>query len=293
MEFTATFGRRKDGEGLAFFHKDETVFAAKDDHLLHLHGECELYICLSGRCDFITESGRYHLDSGTLILTRPGELHSIGINEDCRYNRFYIRIPTNYFDLWASPSADPFARVDKSVRFASLAPTAAEETGQLLYEMEAQLSSAEVDESRCLSLFFHLCRLAAEALLRREGEVTNLLHPTVLRAVSYIHRNFATVPSAKSVAEQVGVSGAYLSRLFRANMNTTVTAYLRFKRMEHARLLLREGLPLVDVCSRCGYDDYSYFIAEFRRQTGTTPIRYQKGLFRKETAEVKKQGDTL
>jgi AraC-like DNA-binding protein len=87
----------------------------------------------------------------------------------------------------------------------------------------------------------------------------------------------------KSVADQVGVSAAYLSRLFRANMNTTVTAYLRFKRMEYARLLLREGLPLVDVCSRCGYDDYSYFIAAFRRQTGTTPIRYQKGFFRKET----------
>ena len=249
MEFTAAFGRRKDGKELSFFHKDEAVQAAKDDHILHLHRECELYICLSGRCDFITESGRYHLDSGTLVLTRPGELHSIGINRDCRYNRFYIRIPRDYFDFWSSDLADPFARVEADVHFATLSPTAAEEAGQLLYEME----------------------------------VTNLLHPTVLRAVSYIHRNFATLSSVKSVADQVGVSAAYLSRLFRANMNTTVTAYLRFKRMEYARLLLREGLPLVDVCSRCGYDDYSYFIAEFRRQTGTTPIRYQKGFFRKET----------
>ena len=283
MEFTAAFGRRKDGKELSFFHKDETVQAAKDDHLLHLHPECELYICLSGRCDFITESGRYHLDSGTLVLTRPGELHSIGINRDCRYNRFYIRIPRDYFDFWSSDLADPFARVDADVRFATLSPTAAEEAGQLLYEIEAQLSSREVDESRCLCAFFRLCAIATEALLRRDGEVTNLLHPTVLRAVSYIHRNFATLSSVKSVADQVGVSAAYLSRLFRANMNTTVTAYLRFKRMEYARLLLREGLPLVDVCSRCGYDDYSYFIAEFRRQTGTTPIRYQKGFFRKET----------
>ena len=283
MEFTAAFGRRKDGKELSFFHKDEAVQAAKDDHILHLHRECELYICLSGRCDFITESGRYHLDSGTLVLTRPGELHSIGINRDCRYNRFYIRIPRDYFDFWSSDLADPFARVEADARFAALSPTAAEEAGQLLYEMEAQLSSREVDESRCLCAFFRLCALATEALLRRDGEVTNLLHPTVLRAVSYIHRNFATLSSVKSVADQVGVSAAYLSRLFRANMNTTVTAYLRFKRMEYARLLLREGLPLVDVCSRCGYDDYSYFIAEFRRQTGTTPIRYQKGFFRKET----------
>ena len=283
MEFTAAFGRRKDGKELSFFHKDEAVQAAKDDHILHLHRECELYICLSGRCDFITESGRYHLDSGTLVLTRPGELHSIGINRDCRYNRFYIRIPRDYFDFWSSDLADPFARVEADVHFATLSPTAAEEAGQLLYEMEAQLSSREVDESRCLCAFFRLCALATEALLRRDGEVTNLLHPTVLRAVSYIHRNFATLSSVKSVADQVGVSAAYLSRLFRANMNTTVTAYLRFKRMEYARLRLREGLPLVDVCSRCGYDDYSYFIAEFRRQTGTTPIRYQKGFFRKET----------
>ena len=42
MEFTAAFGRRKDGKELSFFHKDETVQAAKDDHLLHLHPECEL-----------------------------------------------------------------------------------------------------------------------------------------------------------------------------------------------------------------------------------------------------------
>lgn len=269
-----TFGRKTDGAAIHFFHADESVRAATDSHLLHTHKEAELYLCLCGDCDFIIGQGRYPLRPGTLIFPRPGELHTISINGDCRYNRYYLRIPADYFSFYDSPDSSPLSFMN-GAHAARLSSAALEEATGILERMQKVLEGGGPDVL-ATELFYRLCGLCRGAVLPAEREEDNLLHPTVRRVAELIRQDFANIRSVHDLARQVGVSDAYLSRLFRANMKTTVTAYLRFCRMEQARKLLCDGMSLLDVCSRCGYSDYSYFIAEFRRENGVTPVRFQK-----------------
>ena len=48
-------------------------------------------------------------------------------------------------------------------------------------------------------------------------------------------------------------------------------------RVQKARkLLLETDLPLLDICTECGFQDQSYFIKTFRERTGISPARFRK-----------------
>lgn len=94
--------------------------------------------------------------------------------------------------------------------------------------------------------------------------------------VQYIDENYVRPLSMQSVCEEMGISQAYLSRLFRKYSDTTFNAYLTRCRMEAAVRLIQErpNLLLRDVAACVGYDDSSYFAKVFRQYTGKKPSQY-------------------
>jgi AraC-like DNA-binding protein len=56
-----------------------------------------------------------------------------------------------------------------------------------------------------------------------------------------------------------------------------VTAYIREKRMQHARHLLRTtNLQIGTVALHCGIPDIHYFAKLFKKETGMTPGQYRE-----------------
>jgi AraC-like DNA-binding protein len=43
-----------------------------------------------------------------------------------------------------------------------------------------------------------------------------------------------------------------------------------------ARELLKDNKQITEVCSLCGFGDYSNFIRSFRKEFGTSPKKYSK-----------------
>ena len=58
-------------------------------------------------------------------------------------------------------------------------------------------------------------------------------------------------------------------------MGLTLNRYITLKRVSCAKRLLEQGHSLNDVCTACGWQDYSYFVAVFRREVGMTPMKYR------------------
>ncbi len=99
---------------------------------------------------------------------------------------------------------------------------------------------------------------------------------SILRATRHIREHFSGKISQSDVAEQVGLSTAYFSKLFKVEMQTTFTEYLTGVRVEAAkRLLLETEDRLGDVAFQCGFEDQSYFTKVFTRVVGITPSRYR------------------
>jgi AraC-like DNA-binding protein len=121
----------------------------------------------------------------------------------------------------------------------------------------------------------------AAALLRRiiePGEV--LPQPTsvlVKAAIAYLHQNYALPVTRREIAQAVGVSSNYLSRIFRQEVGLSAWDCLnRFRILKAKELLRNSSDPITAIAAQVGFDDSAYFSRIFRKLTGQSPQSYRK-----------------
>jgi two-component system, response regulator YesN len=102
-------------------------------------------------------------------------------------------------------------------------------------------------------------------------------HTTLLRKViDYIEETYRGRVSLSAAARIAGVSSAYLSRVFSAEMGETFSRYVRRMRVQRAQdLLTGTRLPISDIAELAGFADQSHLTAAFRAETGTTPAQFR------------------
>ena len=82
---------------------------------------------------------------------------------------------------------------------------------------------------------------------------------------------------AGMLAQQFGISTAYLGRIFLEQTGIKVTDYILDKRMEFACEQLKNSRVAVkSIAVQAGYRDPTYFNKVFRRKTGMTPVEYRE-----------------
>ncbi|GAA2747044.1 helix-turn-helix transcriptional regulator [Kitasatospora cinereorecta] len=112
-----------------------------------------------------------------------------------------------------------------------------------------------------------LWSIAESAAARSDGP-----HPAVATALAYIEANLAGPLTVPGIAREAGVSHNHLTRLFRAELDTTVVGHLRRRRLEVARHLLRNStLSIHAVATQVGIPDLQAFNKACRREFGSPP----------------------
>lgn len=97
------------------------------------------------------------------------------------------------------------------------------------------------------------------------------------RAIDYIETRFAGPISLQELADAAGLSVRHFSRAFREATGRSPHQYVLQRRVEEAKQLIRQGLPLAEVAVQCGFCDQSQLTRTFVRQFGTTPGRFRSG----------------
>ena len=97
------------------------------------------------------------------------------------------------------------------------------------------------------------------------------------QAISYIEDNLHSNLKIAEIAENIGMSPFYFSRLFRKSMGLSPHEYLTQRRLEVAKKKLKKtNLPIIDISAEVGFNSQSHFIILFKKQVGTTPLKYRK-----------------
>jgi AraC family transcriptional regulator len=98
----------------------------------------------------------------------------------------------------------------------------------------------------------------------------------VRRMKALLHDRLAENVLLSELAEGSGLSRSHLIRVFREATGETPARYLTRIRMESARRLLEAtSLPVAEVARRSSYTGTSQFSRAFRRETGTSPLKYR------------------
>jgi AraC family transcriptional regulator len=91
------------------------------------------------------------------------------------------------------------------------------------------------------------------------------------RAIDCIESRFAGPLSLQELADAAGLGIRHFSRAFREATGRSPHQYLLHRRVEQAKVLIRQGLPLAEVALQCGFCDQSQLTRTFVRLVGTTP----------------------
>lgn len=105
---------------------------------------------------------------------------------------------------------------------------------------------------------------------------TKALSKPVSDCLSFIHTHIKDRITIEDIAEHTGKSVSYISRLFKSEMNQSVSDYIRTAKIEKAKNMLRYSqISLVEISSYLSFSSQSHFIKIFREETGMTPKKYR------------------
>lgn len=99
----------------------------------------------------------------------------------------------------------------------------------------------------------------------------------VNKALSYVANNYSDSNiSLSSAAEYVGISSAYLSKLFKTEYPQRFTAYVANYRVNKAKQLLAESESIKVTAKMVGFSSAQSFIRVFKKVEGITPGQYSE-----------------
>jgi two-component system response regulator YesN len=99
----------------------------------------------------------------------------------------------------------------------------------------------------------------------------------VLRAVRIVDAEMAGPLFAMDIARRVGLSRSYFCQCFKDITGRSFNDYLRFMRVEKAKLMLtRTDAQICQIAEQVGYTDEKYFSRAFREQTGVLPSEFRR-----------------
>lgn len=99
----------------------------------------------------------------------------------------------------------------------------------------------------------------------------------VRTAIDFIKRNFTQDVPVSLIAEQIGVTSTYLCKLFKKEMEKTVNEYIEELRIEYSKELLKDdGMKLIEVARKVGYNNANYYSTVFKKVVGEYPSEYRR-----------------
>ena len=145
---------------------------------------------------------------------------------------------------------------------------------------EADLISGMRSEGYPLLLKSCLFRFLFSLYSHRSEEAAPLTSPherTLKKIILYVREHFSENIDIASAAAAVEYSPSHFMRFFKQETGHSFIEYLNDYRISYAGYLLKESNDAIgEIASRCGFDNFSYFIRLFRRKYGVTPKEYRK-----------------
>ncbi|MDF2661042.1 MAG: hypothetical protein K0Q94_3833 [Paenibacillus sp.] len=123
------------------------------------------------------------------------------------------------------------------------------------------------------NLFETLLGKATALILEKKEDC----HPAKHVLIDYMNRHYQEDISLESVAERLGMSAGYISKLFKDQTGMNFSEYLNDLRMQKAKELLQSSeCKIQEVAERVGYNNVNSFIRMFKKTTGFPPGEFRR-----------------
>ncbi len=214
---------------------------------------------------------RYNFENDMINAVSSGQLHK---------EAQIISSLTDY-DVFEKRAADPLRNAKNyCIIMNTLLRKAAEKGGvhPIYIDAVSRSFALEIEQTPSLysipelmaDMFRSYCRLVRKHAIKNYS-------PIVKNTILLIDSDLSANLSLNMLAKEQNVSSGYLSTIFKRETQTTISKYIRDKRIKHALYLLSTThLQIQTVALHCGIIDVQYFSKIFKKQTGMTPKEYRE-----------------
>lgn len=153
-----------------------------------------------------------------------------------------------------------------------------DEKGNFGFNFDELIHATPVSETEPLHQTAVKQLLEVQETLRQRGNWHNRNSMNIAR--KYIDEHYIEEHiSLQNVAEVVGMSPSYFSRIFKEEYGLSFIQYVTKLRMEESARLLSDPLcKTYEISHNVGYSDYSHFAKVFKKHYSISPTEYKKRL---------------
>ena len=263
-----------------FYYRDEDLFVhhtldkhpTPDSFPMHAHERMEIFCFLSGCGAYLIEGTQYDLCAGDVLIMRHAEAHKLLIRPDEPYDRIAI-----HFSPRLLSSLDPEGALLRPFlnrplgRMNRAAPTVGKHASQLL-QLESLRESPYQTRLRIISCLLPLlCELSDSFQANASDAADSGTQSLAARLTAYINDHLYEDISLEALCQVFFLSRSQINRIFTGATGTSIWRYVTIKRLLAARAMIRDHEPAGDVCTRCGFNDYSAFYRAYKARFGCSP----------------------
>jgi len=248
----------------------------------HWHEEIEMVYVAEGRLELKIPSESFYVETGDAFVVSPGNLHLMG-SQTGTVDYYTFLFPLKYISFRTDDMLDEKLLEPLNSGHLMICPRV-KDTAKELCEQLIEIYEAKKDESeskittqvrtKIILLQFILEMWKKGFVIENDTSGRNTVEKEM---VSYIQQNFTGKISLREFGEQFHLSEKYISRYFKEHFHITLSQYVTYLRLEHAKQLLQDtDIPVTDVAMQSGYQNVSYFIRSFQKAYAVSPLKYRK-----------------
>ncbi|UQI33584.1 AraC family transcriptional regulator [Pseudomonas bijieensis] len=237
----------------------------------HSHDHFSIGAIIAGRSTYIHEQSNFQVESGTVVLMNPGDVHACNPIDDQPWSYLMLYVDTQWL-------RDLQRRIgfDENLDFQGFATTHSRDVelfaalGRLYEQLVDEQLDATSKHAAAEAFFIDL-----QLRLNPAGRPDRGSHPGLMRAAQFIHDHCSEALKLEDICIAAQLSPSYLSRAFKRHYGMTPHAFLVNRRIQFARRQLREGKLIADVALDSGFADQAHFQRAFKQHLAATPGQYR------------------
>ena len=268
-------------EDFLFFNLNDQQ---KNEFEFHYHDFNKIIIFISGDVTYIIEGKSYKLKPWDMLLVGKNDLHLPIISPDKPYERMVLWLNSDFLEAHNRNDCNLLKcfelASERKINLIRMKNTDIHSFKQNLLELDQTILDSSFGSEILKNALFIQIMVKINRLFQGMDINKNIedikYDERIEEILSFINNNLYEDLSIDTMSKKFYINKYYLMHLFKQETGFTLYRYIQKKRAIKASYLLKEGIPAGEVCSLCGFSDYSTFVRTFKKEFHLSPKQYAK-----------------
>ncbi len=236
----------------------------------HWHEEIEIIYFARGSYTLYINMQKLQIEEKCFYFIHPGELHAIVPHSESTesalvFHPSLLGFEYDVFPQYLKLSSPVFSSFEKEYL----------NIFHIFHQFpEENLSARLFIQGEIFKMAGILSTLPS---LFQSKKKTDMRIETIKTALDFLHTHYQEKLYIRDLALQVNMNEQYFCRFFKKVLGKSPVTYLNEYRIKQACVLLQTtDIPIMEIGMDCGFFNLGNFMKEFKKHTGTTPLKYRK-----------------